>query len=86
MIVTVCQRALGWSPVFRALLLVADHQEQQADRAEQSHQQSCSNHGVCDLTDGHISSETVMQSPSRPSSESVVVVQFARTKAFSAVA
>jgi hypothetical protein len=38
------------------------------------------------LTDGHISSETVMQSPSRPSSESVVVVQFARTKAFSAVA
>jgi hypothetical protein len=38
------------------------------------------------LTDGQISTETVMQSPSRPSSEAEVAVQFARTKACSAVA
>ena len=36
-IVTVYQRALGLSPVCRVLLLMADYQEQQADRAEQCH-------------------------------------------------
>ena len=42
--------------------------------------------GAVGLTDGHISSETVMRWPWDPMGESAVAVQFARTKAVSAVA
>jgi hypothetical protein len=42
--------ALDPSPLLKLLLLVADHQQQQADRAEQSHHQGCDKQGAREAT------------------------------------